>query len=119
METVKKKKTKGGRPKKPVRRERVTGIRLTKAEEFIVRQKAAKAGMRLSAYIREMAIRGKVKARMTEEERHFVRQLIGMSTNLNQLAQRAHREGILKAMLHFEMYRNRLDELLKNLKNDQ
>ena len=107
----------GGRPKKIVKREKFTGVRLTKSEHFIVKEKALKAGLPLSGYVRQMAINGTVKARLNEEERHFVRQLIGMANNLNQVAKSCHEEGVLKAILYFENYRTQLDELLKKLRD--
>src|SRR5688500_9691906 len=111
------KKTFGGRPKKTVKREKFSGIRFTKSEHFIVKQKASKAGLPLSSYVRQMAIYGNVKSRLDDEERHFVRQLIGMANNLNQVAKSCHEEGVLKAMLYFENYRTQMDELLIKLKD--
>ena len=106
----------GGRPRKPVRRESVTGVRFTKAEYFVVKQKAAMSGLGITVYIRQMALQGQVIARMNEEERQFVRQLVGMTNNMNQLTKKAHQEGLLIAMLFFENYRNQLDVLLQKLK---
>jgi hypothetical protein len=106
----------GGRPKKSIKRESATGVRFTKAEYFIIKQRAFKAGVRVTTYIREMALDGSVITRTSEEERHFIRQLIGISNNLNQLAKKAHQEGLLTATLHFEKYRNIIDELLEQLK---
>jgi hypothetical protein len=105
----------GGRPKKVIKRESATGVRFTKAEYFVIKQKALKAGMRITNYIREMSLNGNVTARTSEEERHFIRQLIGISNNLNQLTKKAHQEGLLTAVLHFEKYRNIIDELLQQL----
>ncbi len=53
-------KHKGGRPKMPVKKESATGVRFTKPEYFIVKHQAQKAGLNISAYIRFMAINGKV-----------------------------------------------------------
>ena len=58
---------------------------------------------------------GHIKPRLNEEESRFVRQLIGMANNLNQVAKCCHEEGVLKAMLYFENYRNQMDDLLKKL----
>ena len=69
--------------------------------------------MKMTTYIRQMAINGKITPRMNEEERQFVRQLVGMANNLNQLTKKAHQEGLLTAVLMFEKYRNLVDELLK------
>lgn len=106
----------GGRPKKLVKRESITGVRFTKVEYYGVKQKAAKAGLGITSYIRQMALQGKVIAPISEEERQLVRQLIGMSNNLNQLAKCCHKQGALTAILHFEKYRIAFDELLEKLK---
>jgi len=116
METVTKRRKKAGRPAKPIKREVRTCIRFTKPEHFIIKAKASTAGLKVAAYIRQVAIYAKVTTRLTEEERHFVRQLIGMANNLNQLAKSCHQEGALRAMLYFENYRKHLDEILKKLK---
>src|SRR3954451_15174329 len=104
METVKKKTRHGGRPAKMIKKEIRAAVRFSKTEYFIIRQKAAKAGMKVSAYVRQIAINGVVTTRLNEEERHFVRQLIGIS-NMNQLTKNSHTEGMLKTMLYFETCR--------------
>ena len=106
----------GGRPKKPVKRDIVKGIRFTKSEFFVVKQKAAKAGIGISSFIRQMAINAKIKPLLDEEERQFVRQLIGIANNLNQLTKKGHQEGFLTAVLMFEKYKKTIDELLEKLK---
>ncbi|MDQ2719449.1 MAG: MobC family plasmid mobilization relaxosome protein [Bacteroidota bacterium] len=108
-------KHKGGRPKTQVCRT-VTSLRLTKAERYIIKNKAVKAGMAVTAYIRQMAIHGKVSARLSEEEGQFVRELVGISNNLNQLAKKANAGQFLSAILEFEKYRNIIDELLEKLR---
>lgn len=119
METVRENKKPGGRPAKSIKKDIRTAIRFSKTEYFIVRQKAAKAGIKVSGYIRQIAIAGMVTNRLSEEERQFVRQLIGMSNNLNQLAKNSHQEGMLKTMFYFESFRNQIDSLLKKLNHDQ
>lgn len=116
METMNKKKKKGGRPKKLIVRERTTGIRFSKTEHFIVQEKAKKAGLKLTTYIRQSAIESKITSRLTEEERLFVRQLIGFSNNINQIAKACHEEGVMRAMVYFDRIRIQIDQLLKNLK---
>jgi hypothetical protein len=109
-------KHKGGRPKMAVKKESATGVRFTKSEYFIIKHKAKKAGLKITAYIRQMAINGKVMQRLNEEERQFVRQLIGISNNLNQLTKKAHQQGINSIKLNLEEYTNILSELLLQLK---
>jgi len=115
METVREQKKKAGRPAKAIKKEIRAAIRFSKAEYFIIRQKAKDAGLKASVYIREIAISGQVLKRLNDEERQFVRQLIGMSNNLNQLTKNSYKEGMLKTMLHFEKYRNEFDMLLKKI----
>ena len=110
------KRKRGGRPRQEVKRESVTGIRFTKDEYSTLKEKADKAGMGITTYIRQVALKGKVIARMSEEERHFYRQISGMSENFNQLTKKAHQEGILTAVMLFEKYRDGLDESLEKLR---
>ena len=111
-------KHKGGGPKKVVRREIIKGIRFTKAEYYVIKQKASKAGIKVCFYIREMALQGKIISRLEEEERLFVRQLIGMANNLNQLTKKGHQEGLLTSVLMFEKYKKLIDELLEKIKRN-
>src|SRR6266700_4960681 len=117
-----KKRKRGGCPKQDEKRESATGIRFTKSEYFKLKEKADKAGIGITTYIRKVALEGKVIARTNEEERHFYRQLSGISENLNQLTKKAHQEGILIAVFLFEKYRDKLERLphcknLDDLKN--
>jgi hypothetical protein len=108
-----------GRPSASDARENTTGIRLTKAERFIITQKARRTGMNLTTYIRQMAINGKVIGRLNEEDRQIVRELIQMSSDIHQVAMVAKEAGILKATHHYEGLRNRIDELLNRLDHDK
>ena len=117
METVRVKRKKAGRPAKDIKKEIRACVRITRAEYFFIREQAAKAGMKLSAYLREAIFEDKVIARLTEEERQVVRQLIGMANNINQIAKVCHQEGLLSALWQFESYRNHIDELLKKLRS--
>jgi hypothetical protein len=117
METVTKKKKKAGRPAQDVKKEIRACVRYDKQEYFIIKHKASKAGLNVSAYIRQITVNGYVKIRLTDEERQFVRQLIGMANNINQIAKTCHDEGLLRAMEYFETYRNQIDEILEKLKS--
>lgn len=111
-------KRRGGRPKKSVKKDIVRSIRFSKVEYYIIKQKASRAGIKIPSYIRQMAMRGKVISRLNEEERQFVRQLIGMANNLNQLTKKGHQEGLLTAVLMFEKYKNIIEELLEKTKTN-
>ena len=113
-------KHRNGRPKKTVKKEIIKSIRFSKAEYYIIKQKASRAGTKITFYIRQMAVEGKIISRLNDEERLFVRQLIGMANNLNQLTKKGHQEGLLTAVMMFEKYKKLIDELLEKLKaNDK
>ncbi len=107
---------KGGRPKKAVKKEISKGIRFTKTEYFIVKEKAAKTGTNVCSYIRQMAIRGKIISRLNEEERNYVRQLTGMANNLNQLTKKAHQEDLSNVVIFLYKYKKLVAEILEKIR---
>ena len=116
METMSKSSKKAGRPAQAIKKEVRACVRFTQHEYFIVQEKATQAGVNASVYMRQTAIQGKIISRLTTEEIQIVRQLIGMSVNINQVAKVCHREGLYEAMQYFEHYRNLIDGLLQKLK---
>ena len=112
-------KSKGGRPAKAVRREKQSGLRFTEAEYATVKEKAAAAGLPFTVYLRKMALTGHVKARQSSVEKQAVRQLIGMASNVNQMVKMARQQGFLSAIMFFEQYRQALDEIINQMKDDK
>ncbi len=110
---------KGGRPEKTVKKAHFVSIRLSQTERFVLRQKAAAAGRGLATYIREAAISGKVVAHMRKNDLAVIRQLAGMSNNINQLARKANQAGMLAVVAEFIRYRNEIDQLLNQLRHDK
>jgi hypothetical protein len=119
METVKKTRKKAGRPVKIIKRQLRKTIRFTGNEYFVVKENAAKSGLKPSEFIRQAAIYATIKARLTQEERLAVKALIGMANNINQIAKACHRENVLQAMYYFQSVIKQFDEILKKLKNDK
>ena len=119
MKPVVTKKKKAGRPVKDIKKEVRITIRFTRAEHFIVKEKTRLAGIHTAAYIRKAALFVPIQGRLTEEERNFIRQLIGLANNINQLAKTARLEGMLKALYYFESTRKQLDGLLKKLRDGE
>ena len=116
MITASMKKKKAGRPAKAIKKEVRACVRFTRPEYFIIKEKAANAGLNASAYVRQIAIYATIKNRLTDEERQFVRQLVGMANNLNQLAKKCHQEGSLRAMMYFKNLLAELDSILKKFR---
>ncbi|MHA4809911.1 plasmid mobilization protein [Flavitalea flava] len=119
METVRMKKKKGGRPPKKLKRELRITARFSKLEHYILQQKAGKAGINVSEFLRQAAITCKVTARLTEEERNAIRQLIGMANNLNQMAKVANREGMGSIRLLLEGCLLQVHGLLNKLQHGE
>ncbi len=109
-------KRKGGRPKQGIKRESATGVRFTKAEYFIVKNKAAKSNYKLTEYIRVMAVEGVVICRFSSEEKEIMRKLAGMANNLNQIVRLAHKERLITAVLEIEKIRVDFDQLLERFR---
>lgn len=105
-------KSTGRSKKRPRKYECFATICLTPSQDLIIRDKAAKAGLSLSGYLRKMAIDGEVRAALTDEQWQYVKQLVSMSNSLNQLVGIGQQKGTLDAFLHFELYRDRIDKLL-------
>lgn len=63
-----------------------------------------------SEVIRSLIENGSVRERITQEHIHIIRQLIGESTNLNQLARQANR---------CEEMSQHINQLIKRLKDDR
>jgi predicted molibdopterin-dependent oxidoreductase YjgC len=117
MTVVSHKKKKAGRPVQDVKKDVRAAVRFSALEYYLVKQKATRSGLTISSYIRQTAISAKVISRLTTEEVHFVRQLIGMSNNINQIARTCHSQGLFEAMAYFEQYRTQLDEILLKLQS--
>ena len=119
METVRMKKKKGGRPTKKLKRELRITARFSKLEHYILQQKAGKAGINVSEFLRQAAIAAKITGRLTEEERHIIRQLIGMANNLNQMAKVANREGMVSIRLLLQSCLQLIHDLLNKLQHGE
>lgn len=105
----------GGRPIKFSKRDVLKSIRFTKAEYTMIEKKAAASGVSVTIYIRQICLHGKVIQKMDEEEKVFVRQLIGMADNLNQRTKKVHQEGLISAMFLFEKEKNMIDNFLEKM----
>lgn len=100
-----------GQPKK----EKHIRFWLTNQQDFLIRQKAAKAGLTIPDYLRQVAVNGVVKPKWTEEEQQMVRRLTEMYEDIHQLVEQAQKEGVLPGALLFTKYKGILDEIANTL----
>lgn len=108
-----------GRPPKAVRQEKFLGFYVTNVEHLVIEQKVFQARCTFSEFMRKMVVYGKVITRWTPEEREQIRMLVGISNELNEMAKIAKEEGMLTAILHFEKYRNLIDDAIKSIHHAQ
>lgn len=105
----------GGRPNKPIKRTIIKGIRFTTEEYLNIKANARKAGKTITTYIRQASLQQQIQVTLNGEERQYVRQLIGMANNLNQLTKKAHQQDLLELMLELNYYKNAIDNLLQQI----
>ena len=86
---------KGGRPKtvKDKARTKIISTRLTLAEWKTIMKRITDVGKKLSHFLRELPLHGKIVAARTQEDRRQIRMLEGGCNNLNQLTKMAHQQG--------------------------
>ena len=72
-----------------------------------------------SAVIRSLIENGSVRERISKEHIHVIRQLIGESTNLNQLAKQANTYGFLVVADRCQELAQYINQLIKQLKDDR
>lgn len=107
----------GSRKKKNLFRQHDVHVFFTREEKDLLDARVKKAGVGLAYFIRNLALTGKLKPRLTEEDRPIFRDLIAMANDLNQLVEMARKEGMPVAVLHFERYRNKIDELINKIEH--
>lgn len=78
------------RPRKTIVKSEIIKVRYTATEKRLLKSFADRTGRCISAYIRDQSLDYKILTRLTEEEVTILRGLIGMATNLNQIAKEIH-----------------------------
>src|SRR5579859_8166586 len=92
-----------------VKRDKHIQIYVTEAEQSAILEKAKRAGVGVSVYLRKMLLEERMNILLTEEEREFFRELVNMSNDLHQLVKLARTKCIQDAIVLFESYRNQID----------
>lgn len=85
------KRKKGGRPRKAVRKEHVLALKCSLFEKKAIAIKAKSVNLSVSAYLRQMALSGKVNTRvrvLPKEVLMLTARLNHISANLNQIARK-------------------------------
>ena len=109
---------KGGRPQltRVEKRSEVFTIKCTPIEKHTIKGKAKMSGVKPAEFIRECAVNGSIKSRLTSEEVKHIRVLAGMANNLNQLAKSANTYGYLHVATEAGHLMNEVDNIIKKIR---
>jgi hypothetical protein len=115
-------KKKGGRPKKPVKRDKQLAVMCTVAERFVIAHKAKAANLCISEYLRTLGVTGKIDMRkkaLPVEVLQSVGILNHMAANLNQIAKKRNSFDELNALERAELQylSAQFKELVKAIKS--
>lgn len=102
-----------GRPSKATKRKFILSTRSTESERAIIKEKASKAGLAVSSYLRQAGLQTQIKSILTEENLLQIKQIISMHNDLTQLTKCLPQKGEFKYIDIFEKLRSQIDELLQ------
>lgn len=105
-------KKKGGRPRNAQKREKQSTVYWSALEYLAVTKRAEKAGLNLSDYCRQMVLTGQAQVRLTPEENATLNAVAKLGNNLNQIAHKAHADGIRSIALEASRLLGQLNQLL-------
>ena len=94
------------------------GIRLTYSEYHRLGALSRKSGKNRSEIVRELLNNGFIKERIKREHIYIIRELVGESTNLNQLAKKANTFGYTDASKEVAELASKIKGIIKKIKDD-
>lgn len=111
-------KKKGGRPQltRVEKRSEILTIKCTPIEKHTIKGKAKISGVKPAECIRECAVNGSLKSRLTSEEVKHIRVLSGMANNLNQLAKNANTYGYHHMATEAGHLMNEVDNIIEKIR---
>ena len=100
--------SKGGRPKKVVKRDQLLGVKCTLPERTTIQQKAKDRALSVSEYLRELGLHsfGNTRKQKTlpKEVLLFTATLNHLAANINQIAYRKNRGDLLTPLERVELF---------------
>ena len=120
MQEIKNRNKNGRPPKAPAEKKgyKIT-LKMATEEYFSLKVKAKSAGITRSEYIRRCIRSSVVKQRLSSELMGYVRQLCGMTNNVNQIAHKANAAGYMDAHSDCLAMNERLDNIIKQIEDDR
>lgn len=123
MEEVKQyTKGKGGRPKKPLKRDQLLQLKCTLVDRKVIQAKAKLVNLSVSEYLREMGLSGKIDRRekiFPKEILQFTGTINHIAANLNQIAKKRNGIDELNAFerVELKLQSDDLKRLTEEIKN--
>ncbi|MBS7566839.1 hypothetical protein KHS38_20710 [Mucilaginibacter sp. Bleaf8] len=108
----------GGRPKSRIKKDDNIKVRVSATQRLRIAAKAEKAGLSLSEFFRQAALKAVVRPRMSKEEAAHYRTFAGAANNFNQFVKMAHQAGILTMTKKGWELLHEIENILKRIKGD-
>lgn len=108
----------GGRPKARIKKGDNIKVRVSATQRLRIAAKAEKAGLSLSEFFRQAALKAVVRPRMSKEEAAHYRTFAGAANNFNQFVKMAHQAGILTMVKKGLELLHEIEHILKDIKSD-
>jgi len=114
--------SKGGRPKKSVKRDQLLGVKCTLPERRVIESRARSVQMTLSEYLRNIGLTGKIdrsERSLPKEVLQFTATLNHLAANMNQIARKRNRDESLNAIERatLQVDANAIRQLAKDVKS--
>ena len=110
---------KGGRPKKPVKKDQLLGVKCSLIERKVIEYKAGISNVSVSEYLRKLGLSGKIDVKIktiSKEILQFKGTLNHIAANLNQIARKRNMNDELNAIERAAL--EQLSRETKQLVND-
>lgn len=127
VEGVPTKRSKGGRPKKEIKKDQFLGVKCSLVEKKVIENKAGEFGLTVSEYLRKLGLGGKIDMKLkalSKEILLFTGTLNHMAANLNQIAKKRNSNEQLNALERAQLEQisrmnKQLAQDIKNRLNDR
>lgn len=116
------KKNKGGRPKKPVKKEASISVHCSPFEKQSIESRARQVHLDASSYLRELGLTGKIGSRhkqLPKEVLELKALLNHLAANMNQVAKKRNSNEVLGALERADLFglANKIKELVSQIKS--
>lgn len=120
MRTIKNRNNEGRPPMAATekRKYKIT-VRFATKEHFSLKDKARRAGVTLSEYLRRVSVSSVVRERLRPQHLQHILKLTGMANNLNQISRKANAAGYVSARTEYLNLASEIDDLISRIKDDR